>query len=197
MPPFVIFGPWVEANSCWLVIAAAQGLVDTGAQTAVIGMRNFQRWMICLVLGFGYKPLFRPMPRNAGANGVGGQQKALALCEVPIGFCGINGIEYFIVIADPSEDNSCPPLLPNRLLIDLDTVIEPKHDRLTCRFSGTQASLTRLNSLHQTTSMLAFSGDGWDQPLKQMPQKYIDEGFTSNPFWYGVPHGREHLEPTR
>ena len=89
------FGPWVEATSCWLVIAAAQGLVDTGAQTAVIGMRNLQRWMLCLVLGFGYKPLFRPMLRNAGANGVGGQQKAFALCEIPIGFCGI---EYFIVI---------------------------------------------------------------------------------------------------
>ena len=32
------FGPWAEATSCWLVISAGQGLVDTGAQTAVINI---------------------------------------------------------------------------------------------------------------------------------------------------------------
>ena len=183
---------------CWLVTRASHGLVDTGAETAVIGLHNFQRWMVCLTLGFGLKCYYWPLPPGACAGGVGGKSRVLAMADVPIGIAGTNGLERWLVLDDDEADLSCPPLVPNRLLIHLDSIIEPKWDRMTLRGVGSQTKLVRLDpSNHHTCSMLSFDtrvhGGEWQVDMKHLPY-YKKRGHTVPPFDFRVTTGEEHLE---
>ncbi len=49
-----------------------------------------------------------------------------------------------------------PPLLPIKVFIEFDTVIEPEQERMTLRALGLYTDLVELDSLHQTTKLMNF-----------------------------------------
>ena len=100
-------------------------MVDTGAQDGVIGLWHFQRWVACLAKCHGLRPAFLPLPEVCEAGGIGGAAKATAMCDMPAGFAGVNGMTRWVVL-DEEPDQKIPPLIPNKLLIHFDAVIEPK-----------------------------------------------------------------------
>ena len=124
-----------------LVTSPCHGLIDTGAQDGVVGLFDWQRWVVCLALVHGLQPLFRPVPERAEAGGIGGQAKVLAVCIMPTGLAGVNGVSKWVVLDEPDPNHRVPPLIPITLLKELDAVIEPKEKRVTLRFTGSVTEL--------------------------------------------------------
>ena len=54
--------------------------------------------------------------------GIGGNAKVLAIVDVPKGFVGVNGLTRWAVVEDKSMEAKVPPLIPIKLLKDLDVV---------------------------------------------------------------------------
>ena len=141
------------------------GLVDTGAQDGVVGLWHWQRWMVCLAQCFHLQPVFQPLPEFCEAGGIGGAAKPLAICDIPTGLAGIDGLSRWVVLDDPHPDHRTPPLLPIKLLKALDAVHESKYARLTLREANVTVQLASLEpSEHQTCSMMLFSPEGWELP---------------------------------
>ena len=115
-----------------LTASPCHGLADTGAQERVIGLWHFQRWVACLAKWHGLRPASLPLPEVCEAGGIGGAAKAIAMCDMPTGFAGVNGMTRWVVL-DEEPDQKIPPLIPNKLLISLDAVIEPRQKLLTLR----------------------------------------------------------------
>ena len=80
------------------------GLVHTSAQSGVTGLAQLRRWVSVLMNHFQLQPVFRPLPPNSTACGVGRQAKMLALCIMPQAIAGIPGLlEWVIMEAPPSR----------------------------------------------------------------------------------------------
>ena len=109
-----------------LAVITGHALVDTGAQSGVIGLHYWQRWVAALAY-FGLQPLFQPVHPNMSAGGIGGGQDIVAVCTMPMGVAGAHGFMEWAVVEDPSPDDWTPALLPNPYLIQVDAAIEPKH----------------------------------------------------------------------
>ncbi len=147
-----------------LATSPCHALVDTGAQEGVVGLWHWQRWIICLALCFDLKPMFRQVPVHAEAGGIGGAAKVVAVCEMPCGIAGMNALTTWVVLDEPDDSQRVPPLLPIRILKDLDAVHEPKHCKLTLRMPGVTTILDELDTGHQTTLMTRFDHEGWSFP---------------------------------
>ena len=66
-------------------------LIDTGAQEATIDLWHYQRWVACLALRFGLQPVHLPIAEQCEAGGIGGSARIIGICEIPLGFGGLNG----------------------------------------------------------------------------------------------------------
>ena len=98
-----------------LIVSPCHAIVDTGAQEGVIGLWNWQRWVVCLICVHNIVPVLRPVPENAQAGGIGGSARPLMLADMPMGLGGVNGLTRFVILADPDEHQRVPPLHPNKL----------------------------------------------------------------------------------
>ena len=103
----------VFGNFIGLVVQSAHALVDTGAQSGVIGVYYFRIWVGLLAKHYGLRPLFMPVPENQSAGGVGGRASIVAIAKMPIGIAGVPGLMEWAVMEDTSEQDATPPLLPN------------------------------------------------------------------------------------
>ena len=68
---------------------------------------------------------------------------------MPTGLAGANGLTRWVVL-DEAEGQRIPPLIPNKLLIHFNAVLEPRQKLLTLRDLGTRTTLEELPSEHQT-----------------------------------------------
>ena len=93
---------------------------------------------------YGLKPKFLPLPEVCEEGGIGGTSKAIAMCDIPTGFAGLNGVTRWVVLDDGTPSQKVPPLLPIKLLKHLDTVHEAKYNRLTLREAGVTTILESL-----------------------------------------------------
>ena len=118
-----------------LVTSPCHGLVDTGAQDGVVGLHDWQRWVVSLAKIHNLQPMFLELPERAEAGGIGGAAKVLAMCIMPTGLAGVNGVSQWVVLDEPDPKHRVPPLIPINMLKDLDAVIEPRQKKLTLRFS--------------------------------------------------------------
>ena len=146
-----------------LTTLPCHGLVDTGAQEGTVGLWHWQRWVANLGLVHKLRPGFLPIPQKATAGGIGGDAKILAVCDMPTGLAGANGLTRWVVL-DEAEDQRIPPLIPNKLLIHFNAVLEPKQKLLTLRDLNTRTTLEELPSEHHTMSLMVFSKKGWSAP---------------------------------
>ena len=103
-----------------LATLPCHALVDSGAQDGVVGLWHWQRWAVCLALIRKLMPVFQTLPTCCQSSGIGGGAKVLALCDMPTGLAGLNGVTRWAVVEDPSEDQRVPPLIPIKLLKMLD-----------------------------------------------------------------------------
>ena len=179
----MVFGSFVG-----LVVRAAHALVDTGAQSGVIGIHYFRLWVGLLAKHYGLQPLFFPVPENQSAGGVGGRATIVAIAKMPIGIAGVPGLMEWAVMEDVSEEDATPPLLPNVYFKQTDAIIEPRQRVMTLRgCGGAKANLIDLPSEHQTTSIMDFGGEPWEMP-KECLKKYVKE-YGENPFIFGTRKG--------
>lgn len=91
----------------------------TCAQQSTCGIKS---WMLCvndLSTLRGLTPVYRPLPRNVPASGDGGDNKALALADMPTGLGGCSLITSWYV-TDKALEVRIPPLSPNSLTRALD-----------------------------------------------------------------------------
>ena len=105
---------------CGLVTSPCHALVDTGAQDGVIGLWSWQRWVVCLALCCGLRPVYQQIAQDSQARGVGGPAKLLMLATMPTGIAGANGLTKWCILDEPTpvdlENVGTPPLLPISLL---------------------------------------------------------------------------------
>ena len=147
-----------------LATLPCHALVDSGAQDGVVGLWHWQRWAVCLALVHKLMPVFQARPTCCETSGIGGGAKVLALCDMPTGLAGLNGVTRWAVVEDPSENQRVPPLIPIKLLKMLDGRHEFKAAKLFLRNDGVEvvANLTNLETDHQTMSVMDFHADGWE-----------------------------------
>ena len=163
-----------------LATLPCHALVDSGAQDGVVGLWHWQRWVVCLAIVHKRMPVFQTLPTWCQTSGIGGGAKVLAICDMPTGLAGLNGITRWAVVEDPSKDQAVPPLIPIKLLKMLDGRHEFKAARLHLSHAGVKvvADLTNLETEHQTMSVMDFHQDGWgtcDDPQKMFtPFEYTD-----------------------
>ena len=103
-----------------LATLPCHALVDSGAQDGVVGLWHWQRWAVCLAIVHKKMPVFQPLPNECQTSGIGGGAKVLAICDMPTGLAGLNGVTRWVVVQDPSQDQAVPPLIPIKLLKMLD-----------------------------------------------------------------------------
>lgn len=100
---------------CGISTEASQGVVDTAAQSGLIGVHALSQFSEELRrCGLKYKMT----DRKGQARGVGGEATVKGVVELPIGIAGVNGILEATVV---TED--VPLLLPVKLLRELQAVI--------------------------------------------------------------------------
>ena len=88
----------------------------------------------------------------------------IALCDMPTGIGGLNGLTRWAVLDEHDASKRVPPLIPNKLLKVLDAVIEPKHCKMTLREANLEVELEELPSEPHTTSLMTFDPEGWSLP---------------------------------
>ena len=170
-----------------IAVSIGHALVDTGAQSGVVGLYYWTLWCETLLRDFGLRPLFKPVPESSSAGGVGGSSAILAICVMPMGIAGVPGLMEWAVCEDSPQDNA-PPLLPISWQKDADAAIEPKQRRMTLRAHGNAvAKLHDLPTEHQTTSVLEFGEDGWCLPPEHLT--YYKNKYGGNPFIKGSKFG--------
>ena len=182
-----------------LMTSPCHGLVDTGAQDGVIGLWHWQRWVVCLALFYKLQPAFLPLPESREAGGIGGTQKIVAICDMPTGLAGLNGITRWAVLDEPDTKQRVPPLVPIKLLKMLDAVHEPKHLKLTLREANKVAHLEELlPSEHQTMSLMDMDADGWH--IREDVLAELEAQGNGDIFCFkenNNPYGDERLNPSR
>ncbi len=125
--------------------------------------------------------MFLPLPEVCEAGGIGGHAKALAICDIPTGIAGLNGLTRWVVLEESDPNQKVPPLLPIKLLKALDAVIETRTRKLTLRCAKVSTILEEvLPSEHQTTSVMAFDKPGWD--LREDVRQEVVGASPINPF---------------
>lgn len=132
-----------------------QGVVDTAAQSGLIGERALRRLEESLK-PHQLKGLWTG--KKAQARGVGGEAQVIGVIELPLGLGGISGVLECTVV---KED--VPLLLPIRLLPDLRAVVDLGKDQLVLKETCT-IPMNQLPSGHASIDVLDFGTTGWQLP---------------------------------
>lgn len=141
---------------CGLTTEPEFGVVDTAAQSGLIGKAAFGRLSRALA-SVGLKP--RNTNKKGHARGVGGQAVAVGVMELPIGIANVNGILEVTIVED-----DVPLLLPVSLLKDLQANIDMNTNTLTLGKFETRTKMSSLPSGHVTVSVMDFDEAGWQVP---------------------------------
>lgn len=139
-----------------ITTGAEQGVVDTAAQSGLIGEAAYERLRRSLA-SCGLKP--RETNRVGQARGVGGKAVSLKVVEIPIGIAGINGVLETTVVKD-----EVPLLLPVSMLRDLQAQVDLCGNRLKLAKFGKETPMSIMSSGHVTVNVLEFDSEGWSLP---------------------------------
>ena len=154
---------------CGITTHGAFGLVDTAAQSGLIGIGALNRLNEAL-REFGLK--VRWTNKVGNARGVGGEAKCKGVVEIPLGVGGVCGVLEATVV---QED--VPLLLPVRLLRELRAVIDFSKDQLILKKFGAESMLSTLPSGHVAVSIVEFGKDGWQLPIEAKAKGLIENDF--------------------
>ena len=158
-----------QLEFCGLTTRAEQGIVDTAAQSGLIGEEAFKR----LENSLGEKGL-RPnrTNRQSQARGVGGEAISIGVAELPLGIGGVNGILEVTIVKD-----EVPLLIPVSLLRDLGACVDLVNNELVLGKYGKKTSMNVLKSGHVSVDVLNFSSEGWS-----IPQEAVNQGLQEHDF---------------
>jgi hypothetical protein len=143
---------------CGVATHGAYGLVDTAAQSGLIGEEALGR-LEKVLAACGLK--VRRTDRKAQARGVGGEAKVREVVEIPLGLGGVNGILEATVVAE-----DVPLLIPVRLLRELRAVIDFSTESVSFKKHGTQTIMSILPSGHASVSITEFANGKWELPIE-------------------------------
>ena len=141
---------------CGIATHGAFGLVDTAAQSGLVGEGALSR-LEKVLENFGLK--INRTDRKAQARGVGGEAKVKEVVEIPLGLGGINGILEATVVAE-----DVPLLIPVKLLRELRAVIDFSVEQVSFKKHGTNTPMSILPSGHASISIVEFPPEGWNLP---------------------------------
>lgn len=152
-----------------LTTNAEQGIVDTAAQSGLIGEEAFNRLEKSLEER-GLKP--RKTNRQGQARGVGGEAISVGVAELPLGIAGVNGVLEVTIVKD-----EVPLLLPVSLLRDLGACVDLVNNELKLEKYDKKASMRVLKSGHVSVDVMDFDVEGW-----RMPQEARAHGLQEKDF---------------
>ena len=152
-----------------LTTHAEQGIVDTAAQSGLIGEEAFNRLEKSLEER-GLKP--RKTNRQGQARGVGGEAISVGVAELPLGIAGVNGVLEVTIVKD-----EVPLLLPVSLLRDLGACVDLVNNELKLGKYDKKASMRVLKSGHVSVDVMDFDVEGW-----RMPQEAQAHGLQEKDF---------------
>ena len=152
-----------------LTTHAEQGIVDTAAQSGLIGEEAFNRLEKSLEER-GLKP--RKTNRQGQARGVGGEAISVGVAELPLGIAGVNGVLEVTIVKDEA-----PLLLPVSLLRDLGACVDLVNNELKLGKYDKKASMRVLKSGHVSVDVMDFDVEGW-----RMPQEAQAHGLQEKDF---------------
>ena len=159
----------LEFCGCGLTTHAEQGIVDTAAQSGLIGEEAFKRLEKSLEEK-GLKP--RKTDRQAQARGVGGEAISIGVAELPLGIAGVNGILEVTIVKD-----EVPLLIPVSLLRDLGACVDLVNNELLFGKYDKRADMKVLKSGHVAVDILNFDKEGWS-----IPQEAVSHGLQNRDF---------------
>ena len=142
-------------------VSAADALVDTAAEDAVIGERAMVR-LEAELKKCGLTTVSVPSAEATPCAGIGGQAKIQRVVDAPVGVAGIHGLLRFTVLADTDKFQT-PPLLPISFLEAIGAIIDLSQERLRTP-DGHEACLVRLPSGHRSVNILDFGDAQWQLP---------------------------------
>lgn len=145
-----------EKQFCGIATQPELGVVDTAAQSGLIGEEALNRLQVALH-EHGLKVAWRD--RKAQARGVGGEAQVVGVAEVPLGIGGICGVLECTVVRE-----NVPLLLPVKLLRELGAQIDLFNNKMCLNKFGVQVSMEVMPSGHATTSVMDFGSQGWSLP---------------------------------
>ena len=154
---------------CGICTEAERGVVDTAAQSGLIGHQALERLKKSLA-SHGLK--VRETAKKGQARGVGGQAVSTGVVELPIGIAGVNGILEATVIQD-----DVPLLLPVSLLRDLHAQVDRFENQLVLSKFGTKTDMSVMPSGHVTVNVLEFDQAGWKVPLEASERGITEDQF--------------------
>ena len=111
-----------------LILGAARGLTDTGAQQPVVGASAALRWCDRLLKRHGLVPVdVTPSNMIATCGGIG-TAKVVQVLDLPAGIVGVNGVMRFLVLEEPMSADGrkqfIPPLTPITIMRQLEQTSE-------------------------------------------------------------------------
>eukprot|EP00971_Amphidinium_carterae_P201843 4005110-Amphidinium_carterae.1 len=139
-----------------LTCQAGTGLIDTGAQTAVMGKPAFDSLEAAL-RARGLKGLEIKGEDVQGARGIGGQATILSIQQVPIGLSKVPGVMLVQVL-----DQDVPLLLPIGMLRKLGMVLDLQ--RMRCRLSKLNKDAKLIVEPSGRISVNVLDFDNWSPP---------------------------------
>ena len=154
---------------CGLSTEAAHGIVDTAAQSGLIGMKALDRLEDALAQ---HQLRVRWSDKVGHARGVGGEAVSMGVVEIPLGIGGVNGILEATVVED-----DVPLLLPISLLCELKVVIDLESEVMKLQRFETEVKLQRMKSGHFSIPILNFAKDGWSAPNEAIKKGLHDETY--------------------
>ena len=162
-----------SAPFCGISTLPQHGVVDTAAQSGLIGKEALDRLQINLG-GHGLKVVWKD--KKAQARGVGGPAQVVGVADIPLGIGGVCGVLECTVV---QED--VPLLLPIRLLRDLEVLIDLAQHELTVRKFGVKVPLHTMPSGHATIAITEFGEKGWKLPIEAQQAGLKEEEFLTSP----------------
>ena len=144
------------SSFCGIATHGAVGLVDTAAQSGLIGEGALSR-LEAVLATCGLK--VKRTDRKAQARGVGGEATVREVIEIPLGLAGVNGVLEATVVAE-----DVPLLIPVKFLRDLRAVIDFSTETVLFKKHGAHTPMSILPSGHASVSVTDFAPGGWNLP---------------------------------
>ena len=163
-----------KSSWCGLSTEAAHGIVDTAAQSGLVGVKALERLEDALE-EHGLK--VRWSDKIGHARGVGGEAESVGVVEIPLGIGGVNGILEATVVRD-----DVPLLLPISLLCELKVIIDLESEVMRLQRFGTEVKLQRMRSGHYSIPILQFPREGWSAPNEAIKKGLHDDAYRLNTY---------------
>ncbi len=141
-----------------LTTEAQSGVVDTAAQSGLIGKAAFDRLEEALNSN-GLQVVWSK--KKGMARGVGGDAVSVGVVEIPLGIGGVNGILEATVITD-----DVPLLIPVNLLTELHARIDLRDEVLCLQKFNCEVAMKRLPSGHFSIPIMDYAPEGWHAPYE-------------------------------